>query len=129
MKGVKNMQVQLTFRRLNPTFEIEEQIFKEARRLEPAFPQKLTWCHVLIEQPHRHRQRGRPYRVSISVQGLLGYHIASSASDIHVLHDDPRVAITNAFRALRNQMRTKSPVRERLHHRQRFHGQEAQTWD
>jgi ribosome-associated translation inhibitor RaiA len=106
------MQVQLTFRQMDPTFEIEEKIFKEARRLERIYPQRLAWCHVVIERPHRHRHQGRPCHVHVQLQGQLGYHRAGSEYDADAAHENPHVAITSAFQAVHSQLRSKKPLRE-----------------
>ncbi len=108
------MQVQLTFRQMDPTFEIEEQIFKEARRLERVYPQKLKWCHVVIGRPERHRQQGRPCHVHVQLQGVLGTHVAGSEYDADATHENPHVAITSAFGAMRSQLQSKKQGRENV---------------
>jgi ribosome-associated translation inhibitor RaiA len=106
------MQVQLTFRQMDPTFEIEEQIFKEARRLDRVYPQKLTWCHVVIERPHRHKRQGGGCHVHVQLQGVWGYHVAGSDYDADAVHENPHVAITGAFQAVHSQMRSNKLGRE-----------------
>jgi len=120
------MQVQLTFRQMDPTFEIEEQIFKEARRLERINPQKLKWCHVVIERSrrhghghgrghghgHGHGQSGRPYSVHVRLQGVLGYHVSGGEYDAHAAHENPHVAITSAFGAVHSQLRSDKHINE-----------------
>jgi len=120
------MQVQMTFRQVDPTIEIEELLFREARKLQRVCPQQLTWCHVVIEQPHRHRHEGRPYRAHVAIQGLMGYRVASSESGADVSHETPNIAIINAFQAVRKQLRSKTRVRESVHDRRHWpYGQEA----
>ena len=124
------MNVQLTFRHMNPTFELEEQIFKEAKKLERACPQQLSWCHVIIERAHRHTHEGRPYRVCVSIQGLRGYQVASSESDGDMTHDNPLEAITNAFHAIRSQVLSKAHGKwNGIGRGHRPFGQEKQPWD
>lgn len=45
----------------------EELIRERAERLE-RFSDEIVSCHVIVSQPHRHRQKGNPFRVSIEVR-------------------------------------------------------------
>ena len=107
------MQVQLTFRHMNPIEEIERQVFKEADRLDRLCPQLLTWCHVVIEKPHLHRQHGEPYSVRVAVQGTAGFFVASSAHGDAAWREKLPVAVSEAFGALRSQLQTRAEVKER----------------
>lgn len=103
------MEIQITFRKVNPTPEIEAQIIKEARKVERICPRQLAFCHVVVED--RHRQVGRRYRARVTLQGPAGYFVASSEPGAGFSHYRLHVAITRAFQAIRYQLLTKAHPR------------------
>jgi hypothetical protein len=107
------MRVQLTFRKMHPTISIEEHVFREARKLDALSVDLVRWCHVVIDQPHRHRHGGRPVRVRVALQGAAGYIVANSESIIADTPENAHVAIDEAFQAVRSQLRTRVTSRTR----------------
>jgi cold shock CspA family protein len=60
------LPVQITFRNMVPSAEIEEDIVARARKLEQ-FYRRITSCRVLVEAPARHRQRGLLFHIRIDL--------------------------------------------------------------
>lgn len=58
--------VQITFRNITSTPEIEEEIRGRAQKLE-RFYAPITSCRVLVEAPARHHQKGYPFHVRIDL--------------------------------------------------------------
>jgi cold shock CspA family protein len=60
------LPLQLTFRNIAPTPEIEARIRARARKLE-TFYSPITSCRVLVEAPARHHRKGYPFHVRIDL--------------------------------------------------------------
>jgi cold shock CspA family protein len=60
------LPVQVTFRNVAPTAEIEEKIRARAQKLEK-FYSPITSCRVLVEAPARHRRKGYSFHVRIDL--------------------------------------------------------------
>lgn len=58
---------QITFRGMSHSDALEADIREQVARLERFHHRSIIRCHVLLEQPHRHRQDGRHFRVSIEL--------------------------------------------------------------
>ncbi len=58
--------VQITFRNVASTPEVEEKIRARAQKLEK-FYSPITSCRVLVEAPARHRQKGYPFHIRIDL--------------------------------------------------------------
>ena len=96
----------ITFRGMEPSPALEAAIRTWVERLE--YDQvRIQRCSVTVEQPHHHHARGNPFC----------YHIVLSAAghDIAVSHkqgnEDAYVALGDAFRAARRQLREVFAVR------------------
>jgi hypothetical protein len=58
--------LQITFRNMKHSTEVEDWIRKEAEKLE-TFYHRITGCRVAVEVPHRHHQKGKPVHVRIDL--------------------------------------------------------------
>jgi len=58
--------VQVTFRDMPVSDEIELACRKEAEKLERYHP-RITGCHVVVAQPHRHHRKGNLFQVRVEV--------------------------------------------------------------
>jgi cold shock CspA family protein len=58
--------VQVTFRNVASTPEVEEKIRTRAQKLEK-FYSPITSCRVLVEAPARHRRKGYPFHIRIDL--------------------------------------------------------------
>jgi cold shock CspA family protein/ribosome-associated translation inhibitor RaiA len=109
-------ELQVTFRNMEPSPEIEEWIRAEAAKLDTLYTQ-LMGCRVMIELPHRHHKKGTPFHIRIDLtvpQGeIVVKHepsLSSRARQLHeteitkhaelnIPHKDLRQAINDAFKA------------------------------
>jgi cold shock CspA family protein/ribosome-associated translation inhibitor RaiA len=113
--------VQITFRHIRPREALEEVIRDRAAWLETFYP-NIVGCRVLIETPHRHRERGRHLRVRIELS-LPGEDVVVSheptlhatlkdveeeahhkGDDIEAVHKYAEVAVREAFDAVRRRL-------------------------
>ena len=109
-------QLQITFRNMKPSKEIEELIRAGAAKLDALYSQ-LVGCRVMVEIPHRHHKKGSPYHVRIDLtvpQGeiivkrepslsararQLGEREIRKNAEVQIAHEDLRFAINDAFKA------------------------------
>jgi hypothetical protein len=109
-------QLQITFRNMKPSKEIEELIRAGAAKLDALYSQ-LVGCRVMVEIPHRHHKKGSPYHVRIDLtvpQGeiivkrepslsararQLGEREIRKNAEVQIPHKDLRFAISDAFKA------------------------------
>lgn len=90
--------VQIVFHEVAHSPALESLIREKARKLEAVFP-RLTRCHVSIEQPHRHKQQGRPFNVRIALHVPGGELVVNRDH-----HEDVYVALRDAFDAAHRQL-------------------------
>jgi cold shock CspA family protein len=109
-------QLQITFRNMKPSEEIEGWIRAEAAKLDTLYSQVMG-CRVAVEVPHRHHKRGRPYhiRIDLTVPGgeivvkrepslsararQLDEREIKKNSEVKIIHKSLRTAINDAFKA------------------------------
>jgi cold shock CspA family protein/ribosome-associated translation inhibitor RaiA len=109
-------ELQITFRNIRPSREVEQWIRAETAKLDTLYSQ-LTGCHVMVEVPHHHRSRGSRYHICLNLavpQGeivvkhepssgararQLGEREIKKDADVNVPHKDLRMAINDAFKA------------------------------
>jgi hypothetical protein len=109
--------VQINFRNMGGSPALEEEVRSRAAWLESFYP-GIVGCRVVLEIPHRHRQRGRPLHVRIEL-ALPGEDVivnheptldptprsASRKSDeLDGRHKDGYVAIREAFDVARRRL-------------------------
>jgi cold shock CspA family protein len=108
-------QMQITFRNMKPSEEIEGWIRAEAAKLETLYSQ-LMGCRVAVEVPHRHHRKGSPYHVRIDLTvprgeivvkrepslsaraRQLGEREIKKNSEVKIPHKNLRTAINDAFK-------------------------------
>jgi ribosomal subunit interface protein len=90
--------LEITFRNVEHSDALEARIRDSATKLE-RFGRVITGCHVMVEAPHRHRQKGRLYHVRIDMT-VPGREIAVTRdpAENHA-HEDVYVAVRDAFAA------------------------------
>lgn len=95
--------VQITFRHATPTAAIEADIRDKIDKLAKSY-ERITSCHVTIEEPHHHQQRGRLYSVHIIVTVPKAEIVVSHSTENNLAHEDVYVAIRDAFDAAKRQL-------------------------
>jgi cold shock CspA family protein len=109
-------ELQITFRDMKPSKEVEDRIRAEAAKLETLYSQ-LMGCRVVVELPHHHHRKGSPYHIRIDLtvpQGeivvkrepsmgtrarQLGEREIRKQGEVRIPHKDLRQAINDAFKA------------------------------
>lgn len=94
------------------------------------FCDRITGCHVVIAQPHRHHREGRLYSVHVDVRVPGGEIVVNREHHLDHAHEDVFMALHDAFAAARR--RLENHVRrhlggEKMHHssRRESAGEEA----
>jgi cold shock CspA family protein/ribosome-associated translation inhibitor RaiA len=95
--------LRITFRNLESSPAIEEQVRKRAEELERFFD-RITACHVVIETPHRHHRQGRLYHIRIVLEVPGQEIVVQREPSEHQAYEDLQVAIRDAFDAARRQL-------------------------
>jgi len=115
-------ELQITFRNIRPSKEVEEWIRAEAAKLDSLYGQ-LMGCHVMVEIPHHHHKEGSQYHVRLNLavpQGeivvkrepslsasarRLGEAKIRKRAEVKVPHKDLRAAINDAFKSAGRRLR------------------------
>jgi cold shock CspA family protein len=79
--------VQITFRNIVSTPQIEERIRVRAQKLE-RFYTPITSCRVLVEAPARHREKGNPFHIRIDLTVPEGEIVVKRAPTLHAREQD-----------------------------------------
>ena len=90
--------VQIVFDEVSHSQALEHLIREKAAKLEAVFP-RLARCHVSLEQPHRHKQQGRPFNVRIALHVPGGELVVNRDQ-----HEDVNMALHEAFDVARRQL-------------------------
>lgn len=94
---------QISFRNVTETQAILDSVQKHVDRLDRFFP-RIMGCRVIIESPHKHRQRGRHYHVRVDLTVPGKEIIVSRDPEKSEAHKDIYVAIRDAFNAATRQL-------------------------
>jgi len=95
--------LQITFKDLDHSAALETRIREKAALLE-RFSAHIVNCHVTIEAPHRHQRQGRQYRARIDILVPRGEVVVTKENPRNQTHEDPMVAIRDAFDAAVRQL-------------------------
>lgn len=68
------------------------------------FSDRITGCHVVIAQPHRHQRRGRLYTVRVDLVVPGGEIVVNRDHHLDHAHEDVFVALRDAFDAARRRL-------------------------
>lgn len=91
--------LQLTFRGMEPSPAISAKIHQKAERLE-RFHDRITTMRIVFEQLHHHHHQGNLFHVRIDLTLAGGEIVVGSEHHDKHSHEDPYVAIRDAFDAL-----------------------------
>jgi cold shock CspA family protein/ribosome-associated translation inhibitor RaiA len=97
------LPLQVTFRHVDPSPALESRIRELAARLE-RYSDQVMGCQVTVEAPHRHGHQGALYDVRIDItvpDREIAIHRAHPRDHSH---EDPYVALRDAFRAARRKL-------------------------
>ena len=115
--------LEITFRHMEPSPALETAVRERVEKLEK-FHHEIIGCHVVFEAPHKHHHKGKLYqfRIDITVPGRE-IVVTRSPDDDHA-HEDPYVALRDAFDSVRRQLQDHVRVRRGKvkHHETAAHG-------
>lgn len=104
--------VQVTFRHVDHSPALDEAIRAYVAQL-PRFHPRIHGVEVVLSrgEGHGHHQRGVPYKVHVRVaipgnDVVVGQHHAH-----HADHEDPFIAVTDAFRAVERKLEDEARIR------------------
>lgn len=92
-----DLPLQITFRGFPRSEALEERIKGKLEKVGRLYG-RITSCHVVIEAPHHHQQKGRAYSVSIDLT-IPDSELVISRDGAHA-DPDVYVAVRDAFDAL-----------------------------
>lgn len=95
--------LQITFHNMDPSPFLEACVREHAAKLERFF-EHIMACHVVLDAPHRHHHKGKLYTVRIDLTVPAGELAVSHAKPADHAHEDPKVAIRDAFDAIRREL-------------------------
>jgi len=90
--------LQITFRDMPHSDALDAHIRDKAPKLEQVFADIVS-CRVVVEQPARHQQQGKPFNVRIDL-GVPGSEIVVDRQQ----NEDVYVALRDAFDAAKRQL-------------------------
>lgn len=97
------LPLQITFRHMSPSPALEARIRELASRFD-RFSEHIRSCHVIVEPPAHHQHQGFLYDFRIHI-ALRDQEIAiRHAHPADHAHEDPYVALRDAFRAARRKL-------------------------
>ncbi len=97
------LPLQISFRGIPRSTEIEDAIFEHADRLDE-FAERIMSCRVVVDVPHRHHRQGNLYQVRIDLTLPGGEVVVNREPPQHTDYKDVRVAIRDAFDAAARQL-------------------------
>ena len=98
-----NLPLEITFRHMDASPALEARIRELVARLD-RFSGHIMRCHVTVEAPHQHHQQGNLFNVKIDIAAPRRQISIQRASVRDSSHEDPYVALRDAFRAARRKL-------------------------
>ncbi len=97
------LPLQVTFRDMDPSAALENEIRERAGRLERFFD-RITSCRVMVEPSHKRHHKGNLYHIRIEL-GVPGKELVVSRDpqDDHS-HEDAYVAVKDAFETAKRRL-------------------------
>ena len=95
--------LQITFRDNLHSEALEANIREKAAKLDQFYEGIMT-CRVMIEAPHGHQHQGNLFHVRIDVTVPGGELVVKRGPKKHHAHEDPYVALRDAFDAVRRKL-------------------------
>lgn len=95
--------LQITFRHMEPSEALEAKIRERAEKLDQ-FADHIMSCRVTVDQEHKHHQQGKLFAIKIDITVPGNEIVVTRTPDKHHAHEDPYVALRDAFDASRRQL-------------------------
>ncbi len=97
------LPLQITFRNMDRSETIETNIREKAAKLDQFFEHIMS-CRVVVEAHHKHHHKGNIYHVRIDMTVPGDELVVSRDPKQNQAHEDPYVAVRDAFDAARRQL-------------------------
>ncbi|MFW6193478.1 MAG: HPF/RaiA family ribosome-associated protein [Gemmatimonadota bacterium] len=94
---------EISFRDVDARERHKEKILEEIAKLERVHD-RIVGCRVVVEQPHRHADRGGQYHVGIRLSVPRKELVVSRDPGNREAHSDLEIAISDAFASMRRQL-------------------------
>jgi ribosome-associated translation inhibitor RaiA len=94
---------EISFRNFEATNGIRDLIHEEVLKLE-TFYDRIIGCSVMMEVPHRRHEEGNLYHVRVRTTIPGRQLVVSRDPSRHQAHEDPYVAVRDAFAAMRRRL-------------------------
>ncbi len=99
------LPIEITFRQMEPSEALEAKIREKVFGLEQ-FYDRIMSCHVVVEMSHRNHHQGNLFHVRIDLR-VPGKELVVSRDPKHNhAHEDPYVAVRDAFEAMKRQLKS-----------------------
>lgn len=95
--------LQITFRDFPPSEALEADIREKAAKLDQVYDRIMS-CRVVVEAPHAHHHKGNLFHVVIDLTVPGEELVVNRSPGKHHAHEDPYVAVRDAFDAARRQL-------------------------
>jgi len=95
--------IQITFRDIPRSEALEANIREKVEKLDQ-FYGNIMACRVVVERPHGHHHQGQLYHVRIDLTVHGGELVIKRDPKEHHAHEDPYVAVRDAFKAARRKL-------------------------
>ncbi|HKQ12650.1 MAG TPA: HPF/RaiA family ribosome-associated protein [Steroidobacteraceae bacterium] len=99
--------LRITFRHMHSSPAVEARVRELVERLE-RFYDRITGCHVVVEAPPAHRNKGAPFEVKIDLTVPGGEIAVRSERAEQEAHMDVYVALRDAFDSARRRLQAYS---------------------
>jgi len=93
----------VTFKDMQVSDALEAAALRHAAELERFHP-RMTRCEVTIASPHRHHRQGQLFSVRVDLTVPGREIVVNREHPVSHAHEDPYVALRDAFRAARRQL-------------------------
>lgn len=90
--------LKITYRNMDSSPSLERSIREQVSKLE-RLHDGIIGCRVTVESPHHSHTKGNHYRIRVEVTVPGREIVADRGPDKHDEHEDPFVAVRDAFRA------------------------------
>ena len=95
--------LEITFRDIPRSDALEAFIREKAEKMDQ-FYERIMACRVVIEKPHGRHHQGQLYHVRIDLTVPGGELVIKRDPKEHHAHEDPYVAVRDAFKAARRKL-------------------------
>lgn len=95
--------IEIAFRDVERSPALEAAIRERAEKLEN-FCDEIIGCRIVIESPHKHHRKGNLYHLRIDVTVPDDEIVVKRSPDEQHSHEDPYVAVRDAFDSARRQL-------------------------